>query len=360
MARGQSINRRHILHELKMLCECGAGIGAIAAPACAAVRQLVDGDNGGIFWLDAARNPQGFFHETTRGDLKDLFITRFDELFDGPGQENMLTLTEPVGPSIGRCLEQDYIEQFHRGNIYKMLCAPLNHHYFIEMRVEVDGVGRALMMVWHKGQRRFRAADIEALRPAQALLQAAFASQRSDARWIQCGTGNAHFITDVGGTRLLAIDAEAEALLMQSHLLAQNVAMLSKPRTAPAFSLILAAMLGAGAPARHEIAIANGRIVASARPTMMLDADGGEITNMFVSLTHEVSFDVRCIEYLRAQALSPLQRELALFGMQGGERGDCAARFGVSNEALKKHSARIFDVLGVTKWVDLPQFAEQI
>lgn len=347
-----------------MLSECGAGIGAIAGPACAAARQLVNGDNGGIFWLDDKRNPAGFFHETTRADLKDLFITRFDELFDGPGQENMLTLTEIDGPAIGKAMSQDYLDRFWAGNIYRLLCVPLGHRYFIDVRIEAGGVGRAVLMIWHKGERPFTQADVETLRPVQQMLTKAFAMQRPDARWVRCGSGNAHFITDVTGQHLLAIDAEAEDLLMRSHLLSQNVAMLSKPRTAPAFSLILAGMLAAvpdaGTPARHEIAIANGRIVASARPTQMLDGQGGEVTNMFVSLSHERSFDVLCIEHLSALPLSPLQTELALFGMQGGDRADCASHFGISTEALKKHSARIFEVLLVAKWLDLQQLAERV
>jgi len=351
---------RHILHKLKMLCDCGAGIGAIAGPVCAAARQLVDGDNGGLFWLDEERRPAGFYHETPRADLKDLFITRFDELFSGPGQQNMLTWTETDGPSIGKALDPEVEKEFRAGNVYKYLCEPLDHHFVIDLRVEVNGIGRVLLMVWHKGQRPFTAADIETLRPVQAMLTSAFHNERSDARWVRCGSGNAHFIADMTGTQLLAIDAEAEALLMNSHLLTQNVPMLSKPRTAPAFSLILAGMLEAGAPVRHEIAIANGRILASARPTQMLDGQGGEATNMFVSLAHEVSFDVLCIEHLAALPLSPLQMELALFGMQGGDRADCMTRFGVSAEAMKKHSARIFDVLGVGRWLDLPQIAERI
>lgn len=356
----RSAIHRQVLHHLKMLCASGAGLGAIAGPACVAARRLVDGDNGAIFWLDGRGEAAGFYHETARVDLKDLFITRFDEMFSESHGYTMMEVLRSDGPSIGRALDPAWLAQAWQGNVHKFLCVPLDHHFFIDMRIDAGGAGRACLLVWHKGERRFTAADAEALRPAQALLSRAIAEERPDARWIALGSGNAHFITDMAGRQLLAIDTEAEALLMRSHLLSQNVPMLSKPRNAPAFALILAAMLAAGAPAQQAMAIANGRIVARARPTQMLSGQGGEVTNMFVSLSHEVSFDVLCIEHLAAQPLSPLQRELALFAMQGGERSECAARFGVSAEALKKHSARIFDVLGAAKWLDLPQVAESI
>lgn len=147
---------------------------------------------------------------------------------------------------------------------------------------------------------------------------------------------------------------------MQSHLLAQNVPMISKPRAAPAFALILAQLLAAGAPALNTIPIANGRIVATARSTQILDGSGSEVVNMFVALRHEVSFDVLNIQHLMTLPLSPLQRRIALFGMQGHDRGLCHEEFGVSGEALKKHCAQIFSVLNVRKWTELAEHGEEI
>lgn len=354
--RGPS--KRRTLHRLKLLCDSGAGLGAIAGPACAAARQLVGGDNGALFWVDEEGRPAGFYHETERSDLKDLFIRRFEELFAGPGPFNMLGLIDPGGPSIGRGLDPAFRKGAWQSNAHRLLCEPLGHRYFIDVRIEVAGAGRAVLVIWHKGERQFTMADAEMLRPLQALLAHAIEAERTEARWVKRGGSEAHFITDASGQQLIGIDAQAEALLMRSHLLSQNVPMLTQPRAAPAFSLILAGMAAAGAPARHDIAIANGRIVASAHPTRMLDGKGGEATNMFVSLSHEVSFEVLCIEHLATLPLSPLQMELALFGMLGGDRAECTARFGISAEALKKHGARILEVLGASRWLDLARIAE--
>jgi len=351
---------RRLREHLQMLAECGAGLEAFAGRACAIARQIVDGDMAGLFWLDRDGAPAGFFHETDRVDLKDMFISRFDELFDGPGQENMLTLTESVGPSIGRCLAPDYMERFWQGNIYRYLCIPLDHHFMIDIRIEADDGARAILLVWHKGQRRFTERDVERLRPVQALLSRALSNQQPDAQWMRLCSGKAHLITDVAGERLLAIDAEAEAMLKRSHLLAQNVTMAERIRVAPAFARLLAAALRADAPARYVAQVPNGRIVAEARATYLLDGEGGERPATYVALTEEASFDARCIDHLMPQPLTPLQRSLALFGMKGGERADCPARFGISAEALKKHSAAILAVLGLGRWTDLPALAERI
>jgi DNA-binding CsgD family transcriptional regulator len=72
-----------------------------------------------------------------------------------------------------------------------------------------------------------------------------------------------------------------------------------------------------------------------------------------VTLDVETPTDVAAVEYLMTFRLSPLQREIALFAMLGGERSECATEFGVSSEALKKHLRAIFDATGTVKWPDL-------
>lgn len=357
---GAALRRRRLLEYIRSLSECGAGLGAIAGPVCAAARELVDADAGSLFWKDAKGEPAGFYHETSRAELKDLYITRFDDLFSGPGQENMMTLTEIVGPSVGRTTDSDYLDYFKTGNVYRYLCVPLDNHSLLDVRIEIEGRGRALLLIFGKGDHRFSAADVERIRPVQAMLQRAVAFERPDTRWVRGNADAAHFITDLSGRQLLTIDPDAETMLMASHLLAQNIAMLSRPRAAPAFALILAGMLASGVSARQVLPIANGRIVATARPTRLLDGQGGETTGMYVSLQREASFDVLCIERLMETNLSPLQRDIALFGLRGSDRTRCAEEFGVGAEALKKHSARIFSALGATRWTDLAAIGDRI
>lgn len=356
---GAALRRRRLLEHIRSLSECGAGLGAIAGPLCAAARELTGGDAGSLFWKDNHGEPAGFYHETSRAELKDLYITQFYELFSGPGQENMMTLTEIVGPSVGRTTDCKYLDHFKSGNVYRYLCKPLDHHSLLDVRIEVEGRGRALLLIFGKGDHRFSPTDVERIRPVQAMLQRAVAFERSDTRWVRDSEGAAHFITDLSGRQLLTIDPDAEAMMMASHLLAQNIAMLSRPRAAPAFALVLAGMLAGEAVPRQVLPIANGRIVATARPTRLLDAQGGETMGMYVSLQREASFDVLCIARLMATDLSPLQRDIALFGFRGSDRGRCKDEFGVSDEALKKHCARIFRTVGVTRWTDLALIGDQ-
>ena len=46
-------------------------------------------------------------------------------------------------------------------------------------------------------------------------------------------------------------------------------------------------------------------------------------------------------------------KQIALFAAQGGLRADCEERFGVSQEALKKHLSTIYDATGVPGWTGL-------
>jgi DNA-binding CsgD family transcriptional regulator len=51
--------------------------------------------------------------------------------------------------------------------------------------------------------------------------------------------------------------------------------------------------------------------------------------------------------------LTPMQREVAAFAFNGGERKDCADALRVSPEALKKHLRAVFDATGSSRWNDL-------
>lgn len=134
----------------------------------------------------------------------------------------------------------------------------------------------------------------------------AVATQRADAAWRSRGRG--HLVTDRSGATLSAIDADAERMLMASHLLRQHVSMTQAPRAAPCFVRIL---------------------------------------------VQELAEDVLRVDRVSALPLTPLQRRIALFTMGGGERAECGARFGVSAEALKKHLRAIYDASGAANWLEL-------
>lgn len=350
---GSALASRRALERLRLLCECGAGLEAIAAKACEIIRDLMGADSASIFWLDRYGAPAGFFHDCAPAELKDLFVTRFDELFSLPGEFNMVTFTGSVGPPIGRMLTPEIHAQFRASNVYRHLCVPLGHHYGLEMRIEHRGRGVGVLVLWNGDGRPFTPADVAAAEPLHRLLERALDAERADVVWRSQGSRTAHYITDVSGQHLLAINPEAEAMLNHAHLLGQNVPMARSPRTAPAFSRQLAAMLAQGAPAELRLPVIDGRLVVRASPSRRIAPEGEDELQMFVSVDREAAVDVLAVEALAALPLTFLQKEIALFAAQGGLRADCEARFGVSQEALKKHLGAIYDITGVASWAGL-------
>lgn len=355
-ARNALANRR-LLERLRLLCDCGAGLEAIATQTCGIVRDLVGADSGSFFWLDQNGAPAGFFHDCASAELKDLFVTRFDDLFSAPGEFNMVTYSQANGPPVGRMLTEDGRAQFLASNVYKYLCLPLGHHHVLDVRIEHAGRGAGVLALWNRESRPFTQRDVAAVQPARKLLDRAIKARRGDVVWRSQRSRTSHFIADMSGERLLAIDAEAEAVLDRCHLLRQNVGVGAgvgrRTEMAPTFARQLAAMLAQGAPAELHLPVIDGRLAVRASLSRRIAADGDESAQMFVSVDLEVAINVIAVERLSVLPLTLLQKQIALFAAQGGLRPDCEDRFGVSQEALKKHLRVIYEVTGAANWTGL-------
>ncbi len=107
-----------------------------------------------------------------------------------------------------------------------------------------------------------------------------------------------------------------------------------------------------GQSATLEIPVANGRLVAHATTIRSRSEDLYE-DQIAIRLRLEASRVVTVIERLILLALTPFQREIALFALLGGERRECEAEFGVSDSALKIHTRAIYKATGVSDWGDL-------
>lgn len=344
---------RRLMERLRLLCDCGVGLEPIAAQACEIIRDLIGARSGSIFWLDRYGAPAGFFHDCAPAELKDLFVTRFDELFSSPGEFNMVTFTNIVGPPIGRMLTDEVHAQFRASNVYKHLCVPLGHHHGLEMRIETGGVCLGVLVLWNGEGEAFTPADVVAAEPMRLLLERALNAEHQDVVWRSQASRTAHYITDVSGQHLLAINPEAEVMLNRAHLLRQNLPMAGRLRAAPAFSQQLAAMLAQGAPAELRLPVIDGRLVVRASPSRRIVEGEDDELQMFVSVDLEAAVNVLAVERLSALPLTLLQKQIALFGAQGGQRAACEDHFGVSQEALKKHLRTIYDVTGVASWAGL-------
>ena len=355
-----AIAKRRLFERIELLCECGAGLEAIASPLTVAVRDYLGALSGALFWLDENGAPQGFYHDSAPAELKDLFITRLDELFVAPGQISMSSLAQIEGPSIGRALDPETMRWFLSGNVYNYLCKPLGHYWMLDMRVEVDGVGRAVYCAWNPENTPFTAGDAEVLRPVQMLMQRAVRTQRADVAWRSLNDGSAQFIIDEGGDKLIAIDPEAEEVLMTSHLLRQRVSMTQQARQAPGFAKLLAQAVAATGAGELALPVADGRIIARAKRTRSVQRATPDGDMIVVSLDLQVAEDVLLVDHLVGLDLTPLQRRIALFAMRGGERAECVEHIGVSPEALKKHVRDICAATDSTKWTDIQQVRERI
>lgn len=350
-------NRRSLLQDINLLCQTTAGLGAVVGPICVLMRTYQDVSAVSFFWLDAEGRPAGFFHDTAPAALKDLFITRFEELFDGPDEVNMMTLLQSRGPSIGQYLKPVESERFHRSNIRRYLCEPLGHHHPLDIRIDIDDAGRALCVSWRKEEQPFSRDDILRARPVQAALEGVILHEEANARWVSVAGGSGELVTDAAGERLLAIDAAADRLLMNSHLLNQRVSMTEPPQVPPAFALLLAAGVAKRGEAEMALAVPAGRLVARAR---LARTPGHRDAMLLISLRLEIAYDVLCVQYLLEARLTPMERRVALYGMQGGKRGACIAAMSTTPEAMKKHCAAIFARLNISAWGELEDLGQRL
>jgi hypothetical protein len=212
-------NKRALLQDINLLCQTNAGLSAVLGLICMLIRAYCDVSAVAFFWVDAEGRPTGFYHDCAPAALKDLFITRFDELFSGPDEVNMMVLLARRGLSIGHYLQPIESERFRRSNIQRYLCDPLGHRHPLDIRIDVGDVGRALCVLWRGDEGSFGSHDVVQARSVQTALQQLLAREQSDARWVSVAGGKGEIVTDAAGEQLLAIDPAADRLLMSSHLL---------------------------------------------------------------------------------------------------------------------------------------------
>lgn len=349
---------RQVMANLRLLCHSGAGLEALAGPLCRFVREVAGGTAGAVFWNDAAGNPAGFFHDCAPPELKDLFVTRFDELFGSPDHYTMRNFIGDGGVAIGKTLAPEFMDAWVDGPIHRHLCVPLDNHHILDMRIDRDGAGFAAFFAWRPERHPpFSAADVALLGPVQRLIETAAKADAPAVKWCKVSAGHGHFITDPSGAALVAMHPEAERFLKDSHLLQQNISVTGRLNAAPSFAATLAQQLAGTGTASLHIPVANGRLAVQASHTRGIGEDGGDVPMMFVALHREVAQNMLAAEYLMALPLTAFQREIALFAMIGGERSACGAELGVSDEALKKHLRAIFAATGATRWADLPGLA---
>lgn len=347
-----ALQRRRLLERLRLLCASGAGLEAIAAPATAIARDLVGAESGSIFWVNDEGAPGGFFHDSAPVEIKDFFVAQFEALFSAPDEPNMISLIRSEGPPVGNFIARAHAAAFRESNVARHLCLPLGHYHLLDVRIDRLGQGVAVLCLWNGAERPFSVRDAAAMEPVRQQLALATRTPGGSPHWRSNTARTMHLIADSTGTELLSIDAECEMVLTEAHLLRQRIPMLGGMTRAPGFCADLAGKLHRGEPAELDLPIANGRLHLSASLGMM--RSGSEPNRyLMVAIDRQEPLEVRAVAYLCALPLTFLQKQLALFAMQGGKRGDCEERFGVSSEALKKHLRAVYEATGAVGWSEL-------
>lgn len=347
-------HRPAALRKLELLCESSVGLPAIASEFCRICCELGGFDGAFLMWFAPDETPLGFYHNTAPAELKDLFISRFDAMFFASEDISSLSLARPGGPVFGRMLAPGMQARFREGNIYRLLCAPLGHGDLFDISAVAPDGAFAGIALWLKDGEPLAPRHFEPLRPVQPLMARAIGQGGQNTRWRTISAGAPHFMTCDRGETLLAMDGAAEQILMRSQLLRQNVRTSRPPRDPPSFVQMMLAPLASERRARIELPVPDGRLVCSAVTTRLNPGSSGSGADAILCMLDlQQAEDVIRVDRLMETPLTQLQRQIALFGMQGGRRQDCAERFGVSIEALKKHVRAILHACGCDRWSDL-------
>jgi hypothetical protein len=340
--------RRRTLERLQLLCASGAGIEAIATRVTEIACDLTGAASGSIFWLQGEGKDLGYYHDCAPAELKDLFVNRFEELFASPDQFSMISMIESEGPDIGRLITPEGLAYVRASNVYTHLCQPLGHEYALDVRRLLPDGSAFVIALWNPAGKPFRQQHCEALAPMHAALGDVTRSDR--ARWQSIGGASAHFTVDESGAHLLAISPAGEQLLLQSHLLKQNLPAHGAVNQAPAFARQLAALIRAGQDAKVVVPMVHGRLALEASPARSLP-DGER--QVHIAIDWQVSRGVIEVDYVSSLPLTLLQKQIALMAIGGAARSDCVSALDVSEEALKKHLRAVFDATGKASWQDL-------
>lgn len=340
--------RRRTLERLQLLCASGAGIEAIATRVTEIARDLIGAASGSIFWLQGGGNDLGYYHDCAPAELKDLFVNRFEELFASPDQFSMISMIQSGGADIGRLITPEGLAYVRASNVYTHLCQPLGHEYALDLRRLLPDGSAFVIALWNPAGKPFRQQHCEALAPMHETLGQVNRNDR--ARWQSVGGAVAHFTVDESGEHLLAISPAGEQLLLQSHLLKQNLSAQGAVCQAPAFARQLATLIKAGQDAKVVVPMVHGRLALQASPVRSLP-DGQR--RVHIAIDWQVARSVIEVDYVSALPLTLLQKQIALIAISGGSRSVCAVDFGVSEEALKKHLRAVFDATGKGSWQDL-------
>ena len=198
-------------HELDLLCRIGVGLAPIAPDLTALLRRLVGADAAALFWLDEHGLPEGFHHEDSPDSVKDLFLNEFERLFVGDREINVFALAQRRDRAVGHLLAPG-ADYFH-SNTFNLLVRASGHHHSLDLRVDLDGRARAVVLLFRAASRPFADSDADTLARAAPYLQRAIERSMPHDVWQGLETRNGHLLLDLAAQRIVLISETARSLL---------------------------------------------------------------------------------------------------------------------------------------------------
>lgn len=360
-AASQTTPSRQWWQQLDLLCKAGIGIEAIAQDLAALIRQLVGAEAAAIFWLDEHGLPAGFYHEDSPAQVQSLFLDEFERLFVGQDELNVFALAQRKGQRTGHLIAPP--DGFARSNTLNLLIRPSGHEHTLDLRVDVQGKTRAVVLLFRVAGHPFAAQDAQQMERIAPYLQRAIETTQTELHYNVLVSG--HIMVDPLGQQVVMHSEQAAHILQGVNRPGTGVCKTDTWFTPPPFVRELCATL----QQRHltqttltEFAVPGGRLQAQATALYATHTGlrssappSAAPAQVLVELRLLRPRQLDLVRKIAGLSLSPTQQEIALLAAGGRKRSDCLSVVGVSKEALKKHLKAVYAAAGASDWDHLQQ-----
>lgn len=354
-----NLGQKRLLKELDLLSGVGTGVAAIAPSVAALVRQIVGAQACVIVWVGDTGAPEGVFHEGGSLATMELFTNEYARLFAGDKEPNITWLAQQKGAVVGKLLRPN--AAYFRSNSFNLLLRPDGFHHVLDLRIEQEGLTRAVVSLLRPQSQAFSDADAQKLLALLPVLQRAVRKTVSPDAAQTGSVRTGHMLLSAHGAHIDLVNDEGLALLRECNLMGQGIVLQQPMAMPPLFIQKLCQELAASGKARTEIDVSGGQMVCVAVPMNQAEVLGHpsverrspfDFNSQSILITIELRqpHAAQIVRSVLDLNLSPLQSRIALFAAQGGSRIRCAQQHQVNKDTLKKHMRQIYDAAECENW----------
>ena len=340
--------------ELDLLSRTGVGLSAIAPAIAPLIRKIVGAQSCMITWIDVDGKPTGVFNENPVEATEALCMNGYERLFSGENEIGVSWLARQRGQACGHLLNPS--SSYLRSNTYNLLVRGDNYRYMLDLRIDVDGVARAVIALCRPAGKAFDEGDAFTLDGLLPVLQRACVKVANALEDTCIGSGVGHLLITGDAERIHMANEEGIALVRSSRLVSQQIELLGAMQTVPTFvrDLCLRLISAGQSQVQSSVEVPGGVLQCSASwMGAALAQAQPDARQILVTLQRQQAQAAQVVREISNLALSPLQSRIALYAATGGRRDACAAVHQVGVDALKKHLRRIYAASGAQEWADL-------